>query len=112
MIVVGAGIGGLTAATSLRRAGHIVKVGGHVIECATRTSQVLDGRICTLKEYLLNITCQIFEQSRLKEEIGAALHVCCNASRCLLKLGLQVDRLRPSICQGVGFDSQIFEDIN
>ncbi|CAK7220654.1 hypothetical protein SBRCBS47491_004261 [Sporothrix bragantina] len=67
VIVVGAGIGGLTAAISLRRAGHNV---------------------------------QIFEQSQFKEELGAALHVCANASRSLLRLGLNAERLNGVPCRG------------
>ncbi|KAH6664859.1 salicylate hydroxylase [Halenospora varia] len=61
ILIVGSGIGGLTAAISCRRAGHNVS---------------------------------IFERSSLNNEIGAAIHVCPNASRGLLKWGFDPERAK------------------
>ncbi|BGO99599.1 hypothetical protein RTG_01864 [Rhodotorula toruloides ATCC 204091] len=58
VVVIGAGIAGLAAATALRH--H-------------------------------NVT--VLEQSRLKEEIGAAIHLAPNASKIALKWGLDLDKL-------------------
>lgn len=55
VLIVGAGIAGLSAAIACRRAGHDV---------------------------------EIFERSSLNNELGAAIHVCPNASRGLLGWGL------------------------
>lgn len=57
VIIVGGGIGGLTAAISLRRQGHNV---------------------------------QVYEQSRLANEIGAAIHIAVNAGGVLKQLGIDV----------------------
>lgn len=61
VVIVGAGIAGLSAAIALRRGGH-------------------------------NIT--ILERSSMTNEVGAAIHVCPNASRILLSWGLDPVRAR------------------
>jgi salicylate hydroxylase len=61
IIITGAGIAGLAAAASLRRAGH-------------------------------NVT--LYERSSLNNEIGAAIHLCPNASRALIPWGLNAQRAR------------------
>jgi salicylate hydroxylase len=66
IVIVGAGIAGLSAAISCRRAGHNV---------------------------------QIYERSALNSEVGAAIHVCPNASRGLLAWGLDVVRARFVTCK-------------
>lgn len=55
VVIVGGGIAGFSAAISLRRAGHTVR---------------------------------IYERSTLNNEVGAAIHVCPNASRALLAWGM------------------------
>ncbi|KAI9795932.1 MAG: hypothetical protein M1833_006580 [Piccolia ochrophora] len=66
IIVVGAGIAGLSAAVGLRRAGHDV---------------------------------EIFEQSSFANEIGAAIHLCPNASRIVLNWGLDPKKARFNVTQ-------------
>jgi salicylate hydroxylase len=66
ILIVGAGIAGLSAAISCRRAGHDV---------------------------------QIYERSALNNELGAAIHVCPNASRGLLAWGLDPVKARFVTCQ-------------
>ena len=61
VIIIGAGIAGLSAAIGLRRAG------------------------CSVS---------IFEQSEFANEVGAAIHLCPNASRILLQWGIDPIRLR------------------
>ena len=80
ILIVGAGIGGLTAAIALRNHGHDV---------------------------------QIFEQSRLATETGAAIHLAPNANGLLRRLGIfaeqfgaiPMERVRPCLCQWNAVDS-------
>lgn len=60
--IIGAGIAGLSAAISLRRAGW---------------------------------QCEVFEQSVFKNEIGAAISVTPNATRCLAHWGFDFEKARP-----------------
>lgn len=68
ILIVGAGIGGLTAAIALRRQGHNV---------------------------------DIFEQSKLAEETGAAIHLASNANGLLRRLGLYAEEIGAVECEGV-----------
>lgn len=61
--IIGAGIGGLSAATALRRAGW---------------------------------QCEVFERSSFKNEIGAAITVTPNATRCLDRWGFNFEKARPT----------------
>lgn len=61
--VIGAGIGGLSAAIALRRAGW---------------------------------QCEVFERSSFKNEIGAAITVTPNATRCLDRWGFDFEKARPT----------------
>jgi 2-polyprenyl-6-methoxyphenol hydroxylase-like FAD-dependent oxidoreductase len=71
VLIVGAGIGGLSAAIFLRRQGHKV--------------QVSTGK--TPLSLSINYI-QIFERSRFSAEVGAAIHVAPNCQRLLTRLGL------------------------
>lgn len=68
ILIVGAGIGGLTAAIALRQQGHDV---------------------------------DIFEQSRLAQETGAAIHLASNANGLLRRLGLKVEDIGAVGCDSV-----------
>lgn len=61
--IIGAGIGGLSAAVALRRAGW---------------------------------QCEVFERSSFKNEIGAAITVTPNATRCLGRWGFNFEQARPT----------------
>lgn len=61
--IIGAGIGGLSAAIALRRAGW---------------------------------QCEVFERSTFKNEIGAAIYVTPNATRCLHRWGFDFEKTRPT----------------
>ena len=68
ILIVGAGIGGLTAAIALRQQGHDV---------------------------------DIYEQSRLAQETGAAIHLAPNANGLLRRFGLYAENIGAVECKGV-----------
>ena len=68
VLVVGAGIGGLTAAIALRQQGHDV---------------------------------DIYEQSKLAQETGAAIHLAPNANGLLRRFGLYVENIGAVECKGI-----------
>lgn len=68
ILIVGAGIGGLTAAIALRQQGHDV---------------------------------DIYEQSRLAQETGAAIHLAPNANGLLRRFGLYAEEIGAVECRGV-----------
>lgn len=72
ILIVGAGIGGCTAALGLRQQGHDVEVGG--------CRHMLWFWRLKLK--------QLFEQSRFSSELGAAISLAPNANGVLQKLGI------------------------
>lgn len=80
ILIVGAGIGGLTAAIALRNQGHDI---------------------------------QIFEQSHLATETGAAIHLAPNANGLLRRLGIfaeqfganPMERVRPWLASGTPWTS-------
>jgi 2-polyprenyl-6-methoxyphenol hydroxylase-like FAD-dependent oxidoreductase len=71
VLIVGAGIGGLSAAIFLRRQGHKVLVSTDSTLCFRSVNAV-----------------KIFERSRFSAEVGAAIHVAPNCQRLLTRLGL------------------------
>ena len=76
ILIVGAGIGGLSAAIALRQQGHDV---------------------------------EIFEQSKLSQETGAAIHLASNANGLVRRLGLKVEDLGAVECTGI---VEFFPDSN
>lgn len=78
IIVVGAGLAGLTAAISLRQAGHTVRVRPMFSKLLIASSHTL----------------QIFEKSKFAAEVGAALGLTPNGAQVLKPLGFSLERAR------------------
>ena len=74
VIIIGAGIGGLTAAIALRRQGH------HVEVRANRPTPLL----------IQTDAVQIFETASAPSEVGAAINIVPNADSVLKRLGVDV----------------------
>lgn len=89
VLIVGAGIGGLTAAIALRRQGHHVEVGSSRENCV----------YCTHVPPLSHF--QVFEQSRLASETGAAIHIVPNANSILQKIGVNVEEFGANLLEKV-----------
>ncbi|KAJ7897592.1 hypothetical protein B0H14DRAFT_3589445 [Mycena olivaceomarginata] len=85
--IVGAGLGGLSAAIALRRQGHLVKV---KFEVAIRDRQ------CIFKESF-----QVFEASLVNKDIGAAIGVPPNSVRVLEAFGYDQKNLRSCDYRGI-----------
>jgi salicylate hydroxylase len=85
--IVGAGIGGLTAALALRRNGHRV--------------QVWACSLCGSNTTLIEFSFQVFEASEIKTEVGAALGVPLNALGILDHLGISRANLKSIPWSGV-----------
>ena len=73
ILVVGAGISGLSAAIGLRQQGHTVEVSDHCLS------------LCKIKS---DRSKKVYEQSRFATEAGAAIHIAPNANGVLKKLGI------------------------
>ena len=73
--VIGAGIAGLAAAAGLLRSGHRVEA----------YLSVHNFDICLIES-------KIFERSKFSNEVGAAIHVCPNASRVLRYWGFDFEK--------------------
>jgi salicylate hydroxylase len=84
--IVGAGLGGLTAAIALRRKGHLVRV----------SLRIIIGN-CERTE----INSQVLEASPVNKEIGAAIGVPPNSMRVLETLGYDQRNLRSCEYRGV-----------
>jgi hypothetical protein len=92
VLIVGAGIAGLSTAIALRRAGHHAEVS-----------------LSSFPQRLLRLDCaqnrsnttQVFEQSSFADEVGAAIQLPPNAMRILVKWGFLRDRARLELCGAV-----------
>jgi NAD(P)-binding Rossmann-like domain len=87
VIIVGAGIGGLSAAIALRQQGHDAQV-SHRAAILCRFAQVLTQD-------------QIYEQSSFKTELGAAIHLAPNANGVLKRLGIDAEAFGANECEQV-----------
>jgi len=87
VIIVGAGIGGLTAAIALRQQGHEVHV-----SCQPATRSALAQTLTAA---------QIYEQSSFKTELGAAIHLAPNSNGVLKRLGIDAESFGANECEQV-----------
>ncbi|KAJ5137087.1 hypothetical protein N7448_005641 [Penicillium atrosanguineum] len=82
ILIVGAGIGGLTAAIALRQQGHHVEVRLSSFRCLSLLSPGTKCEICK----------KLFERSRFANEVGAAIHLSPNANGVLQRLGFDATK--------------------
>jgi hypothetical protein len=83
ILVIGAGIGGLTAAIGLRQQGH---------EVVVRRDKTGEETILQAINYgLLTGSKQVLEQSKFANETGAAIHLAPNCNGILRRLGIYAE---------------------
>lgn len=84
ILIVGGGIGGLTAAIALQQQGHRVEVSPPPYH-----SQV---PVACVALHTSDQPNQVFERSRFANEIGAAIHLSPNANGVLKRLGVDAEQ--------------------
>lgn len=88
IVVVGAGIGGLSAALSLRRNGHQVEVSLRIIFSQKKKMKTVWARVDSVPPPSPH---QLYEQSRFANETGAAVHLAPNSNGVLRRWGIYAE---------------------
>ncbi|KAL1641007.1 hypothetical protein SLS58_006449 [Diplodia intermedia] len=91
VFVVGAGIGGLSAAIALRQQGH------HVEVCSLAVHQKENDELTPRSR------AQIFEKSRLASEVGAAVHCAPNCTALLNRMGIYPETFGATVNESITF---------